>query len=99
MAYRFWVSEMPLTETNGVVLLSTMVNQRLLAESTTCRRRQRADGAHGPVQPSVNYPTLLALTRSLRVGLPVSATHFFTDARHGPTVRTGSAVSAGVNSE
>jgi len=29
----------------------------------------------------VNYPTLLALTRSLRVGLPRSATRFFTDGR------------------
>jgi hypothetical protein len=48
---------------------------------------------------TVNNPTLLALTRSLRVGLPGSATRFFTDARLTPTIRTGSAVSAGVDSE
>jgi len=43
----------------------------------------------------VNYPTLLGLTASLRVGLPGSATRFFTDARLTPTIRAGSAVSAG----
>ena len=32
----------------------------------------------------MNYPTLLALTRSLRVGLPGSATRFFTDGREPP---------------
>ena len=48
---------------------------------------------------TVNYPTLLALTRSLRVGLPGSATRFFTDGRLALTVRAGSAVSAGVDLE
>ena len=43
----------------------------------------------------VNYPTLLALTRSLRVGLPASKTHF---AGTG-VVPVGSAVSTGVPSE
>jgi len=42
----------------------------------------------------VNYPTLLALTRSLRVGLPASTTRF---ADTG--VSTESAVSTGVSSE
>jgi hypothetical protein len=43
----------------------------------------------------VNYPTLLALTRSLRVGLPGSPTRFA-----GTTaVPVGSAVSTGVPSE
>jgi len=42
----------------------------------------------------VNYPTLLALTRSLRAGLPASMTRFAdTEAS------TGSAVSTGVPSE
>jgi hypothetical protein len=44
---------------------------------------------------NVNYPTLLALTRSLRVGLPASKTHF-AGTEMGPT---GSAVSTGVPSE
>jgi hypothetical protein len=43
----------------------------------------------------VNYPTLLALTRSLRVGLPASKTRF---AGTG-VVPAGSAVSTGVPSE
>ncbi len=54
---------------------------------------------HNMAANSVNYPTLLALTRSLRVGLPGSATRFFTDGRLAPTVRAGSAVSAGVDLE
>jgi hypothetical protein len=40
----------------------------------------------------VNYPTLLALTRSLRVGLPASTTRFVGTT----TVPAGSAVSAGL---
>ena len=44
---------------------------------------------------TVNYPTLLALTRSLRVGLPASKTRF---AGTG-VVPAGSAVSTGVPSE
>ena len=43
----------------------------------------------------VNYPTLLALTRSLRVGLPDSPTRF----AGTPAVPVGSAVSTGVPSE
>ncbi|MFB6124001.1 MAG: hypothetical protein ABEJ78_11160 [Haloferacaceae archaeon] len=41
----------------------------------------------------VNYPTLLALTRSLRVGLPASTTRF----AGTEVVPTGSAVSTGVD--
>jgi hypothetical protein len=48
-----------------------------------------------PRSSVVNYPTLLALTRSLRVGLPASKTRF---AGTG-VVPAGSAVSTGVPSE
>jgi hypothetical protein len=47
----------------------------------------------------VHYPTLLALTRSPRVGVPGSPTGFVTDGQLAPTTCTGSAVSTGVDSE
>jgi hypothetical protein len=47
----------------------------------------------------VNYPTLLGLAASLRVGLPASVTHFFSGVNCEVSSATGSAVSTGVDSE
>jgi len=83
---------------NALVKQVVDIGPGLLGDSQTAVQadpKRGLEATRAGLATRVNYPTLLALTRSLRVGLPASTTRF----ADTESVSVGSAVSTGVDSE